>query len=260
MLTLENSFLLNNPSVVVVGCGGTGAFVAEGLLRLFTGRGARFLLVDHDRVERHNLLRQQFYREDLGRFKSQALAERLANQYNREVSYSVYPYTGRLLESRVMGSGFYEPANLLIGCVDNAAARRAINDPGFSITSTWVVDAGNDTSFGQVLVGNSDDVAFLSEDRWLRLPSPLRQRPDLLTAAPTAPVDVDCAAALDLVDQDPTINHMMASLVLQMVRRLVAGTCPWMGLYLDLEQGTVVPNYATEEAVARICPVERYRR
>ena len=63
---------------------------------------------------------------------------------------------------------------------------------------------------------------------------------------------MDCAAALDLTDQDPTINQMMASLVLQVVRRMVAGTCPFMGLYLDMEQGTVTPSYATPETVARV--------
>ena len=53
---------------------------------------------------------------------------------------------------------------------------------------------------------------------------------------------MDCAAALDLTDQDPTINQMMASLVIQIVRRMVAGTCPFMGLYLDMELGTVTPT------------------
>ena len=38
---------------------------------------------------------------------------------------------------------------------------------------------------------------------------------------------------------------MMASLVIQVVRRMVAGACPFMGLYLDLEQGTVTPSYVT---------------
>ena len=61
-------------------------------------------------------------------------------------------------------------------------------------------------------------------------------------------------ASLDLTDQDPTINQMMASLVLQVVRRMAAGTCLFMGLYLDMEQGTVTPTYATPEAVARVAP------
>ena len=41
---------------------------------------------------------------------------------------------------------------------------------------------------------------------------------------------------------DPTINQMMASLVLQVVRRMVAGTCPFMGLYLDMEAGHGHPD------------------
>ena len=58
---LDNAFLLDNPWITVVGCGGTGGFVAEGLCRLFQGRQATIVLVDHDRVEPHNLLRQNFW-------------------------------------------------------------------------------------------------------------------------------------------------------------------------------------------------------
>ena len=64
---LDNAFLLDNPWITVVGCGGTGGFVAEGLCRLFQGREATIVLVDHDRVEPHNLLRQNFYAEDVGK-------------------------------------------------------------------------------------------------------------------------------------------------------------------------------------------------
>ena len=45
---------------------------------------------------------------------------------------------------------------------------------------------------------------------------------------------------------------MMASLVLMVVRRMVAGACSFMGLYLDMEQGTVTPIYATPEAAERV--------
>ena len=89
-------------------------------------------------------------------------------------------------------------------------------------------------------------------DTCLLAPAPTLQRPDLLTAVSTRPPDVDCAAALDLTDQDPTINQMMASLVLQVVRRMVAGTCPFLGLYLDMDQGTVTPSYVTPETVVRL--------
>ena len=124
---LDNEFLLDNPWITVVGCGGTGGFVAEGLCRLFQGREARIVLVDHDRVEPHNLLRQNFYAGDVGQFKSQALADRLAKAYNRPVGYSVYPFREYDDDSRPNRHNY--PGlidfgeSLIIGCADNAAAR-----------------------------------------------------------------------------------------------------------------------------------------
>ena len=257
---LDNSFLLENPWITVVGCGGTGGFVAESLCRLFQGREATIALVDHDRVEPHNLLRQNFHREDVGRFKSQALAERLSRNYERPIGYSTYPfqeYYANPHGHRYPGLPAYGNC-LIIGCADNAAARRAMAECLPDRPNVWLIDAGNDTNWGQALIGNFtgqgyhvQERAFIDETCHL-LPAPTIQRPDLLTAVPTTPPDVDCAAALDLTDQDPTINQMMAALVIQIVRRMVAGTCPFMGLYLDMDQGTVTPSYATPENVERV--------
>ena len=255
---LDNEFLIDRPWITVVGCGGTGGFVAEGLCRLFTGREATIVLVDHDRVEPHNLLRQNFYADDVGRFKSQALADRLAKAYGRPIGYSVYAFRGD--ESGSEGHrypGLPAYGNLIIGCADNAAARRAMAECLQGDPRQWLIDAGNDTNWGQILVGNVaeprpwEEPVFADQTCYL-LPAPTLQRPDLLTTVPTTPADLDCAAALDLTDQDPTINQVMASLVLQVVRRMVAGTCPFMGLYLDMEQGTVTPSYVTPEAVGRV--------
>ena len=146
--------------------------------------------------------------------------------------------------------------NLIIGCADNALARRAMAECLPGDPQRWLIDAGNDTNWGQVLVGNVAERVALEEppftgETFHLAPAPTLQRPDLLTAVSTRPPDVDCAAALDLTDQDPTINQMMASLVLQVVRRMVAGTCPFMALYLDMDQGTVTPRYVTPETVER---------
>ena len=153
---LDNAFLLDNPWITVVGCGGTGGFVAEGLCRLFQGREATIVLVDHDRVEPHNLLRQNFYAEDVGKFKSQALADRLARAYRRPVGYSVYPFRDE--DSRPNGHRYPGLPNygdcLIIGCADNAAARRAMAECLPGDPCRWLIDAGNDTNWGQVLVGN----------------------------------------------------------------------------------------------------------
>ena len=196
----------------------------------------------------------------MGRFKSQALADRLARAYRRPVGYSVYHF--REEDSRSDGGRYpglpHYGNSLLIGCADNAAARRAMAEclPGGPRAGV-LIDAGNDTNWGQVLIGNVAEPVTLEEPPFTGetchlAPAPTLQRPDLLTAVSTRPPDVDCAAALDLIDQDPTINQMMASLVLQVVRRMAAGTCPFMGLYLDMEQGTVTPRYVTPEAVDRL--------
>src|SRR4030042_2681916 len=98
--------LREGDTILVVGCGGTGGFVAEGLCRMLAGARFDLVLVDHDRVEQRNLHRQNFYSEDLDKFKPQALAERLARKFGRPAGYSVNPF--QLIESRpglVIGRG-----------------------------------------------------------------------------------------------------------------------------------------------------------
>lgn len=110
-------------------------------------------LIDPDRVEEHDLLRQNFYPGDVGRFKSQALAERLSRQYGRPIRYSIYPFGNELMGEEFGGHLARRMAQgIIIGCVDNAAARQSIAE-GFQY-SNWWIDAGNGRSSGQVLIGN----------------------------------------------------------------------------------------------------------
>ena len=84
------------------------------------------------------------------------------------------------------------------------------------------------------------------------VPSPAMQRPDILAPAPDEHLDVDCAAALDLHDQDPLVNQTMAMLVMQMVYRMATRRCSWMNIYLDLETGMMNAQEVTPEAVHRV--------
>ena len=257
-------------NIIVVGVGGTGGFLAEALCRLVTGRRENILLIDHDIVEPHNLLRQNFSRPDIGRHKSQVLAERLAGTFGRPIGYINEPFTYEMFRNQPMNLDnqnefMYRSArpDIIIGCVDNAKAReelaKVINDKSTPNTP-WIVDTGNGRNWGQILIGNSkyDEESHYSFDETTcyRLPIPTIQRPDLLTYVPEEPPDIDCAAAMDLTDQDPTINQMMASLTVQMIRRMLAGTCPFMSLYADLDHGTVTPTYATPENVSRVTGID----
>lgn len=116
MYLLSNNFTRSGSyQVVLVGCGGTGGFAAEGLCRILPAR-VPLILVDHDRVEERNLARQNFSPDEIGASKSEALANRLARRYRRAIAYSTYP--AAMMELSHSG--------IVIGCVDNGLARRDI--------------------------------------------------------------------------------------------------------------------------------------
>jgi hypothetical protein len=243
LYTLDNDFATRfKYEVMIVGCGGTGGFVAEGLCRLLPVN-VPLVLVDPDRVEERNLRRQNFFTEELGKLKSEALAQRLSQKYHRAIAYSILPVSLTPL-------GFN---SLVIGCVDNGPARRDIAarfTATYGNAPAWWVDAGNGENFGQILIGNRSGAAQYrtteKDARFYSLPLPSQQRPDLLRQQPVV------ASCADLDEQGPTINQSMSALVIEVVRRLISGTCPWIQLYLDLELGTLQPVLATPETVEDI--------
>jgi len=250
MYKLNNHLLPNYANqalkVCVVGCGGTGGFVAEGLCRLLED-DVVLLLVDHDHVEERNLVRQNFYKNELGMLKSEALARRLCTKYYRRIAYLTNPIS--MLETM---------PEIIIGCVDNGLARRDIADKiiknwkSQSLYRGWWVDAGNGHNFGQVLIGNcpTDYIKKTFETKaevCYGLPLPTEQRPDLLLELPPAPA---CAEAVARDEQSPTINQCVGALVLEVVRRILNGTCSWMQLSLDMDTGTLTPTLATPENIA----------
>mgnify|MGYP005851169077 CR=1 FL=1 len=71
----EGQLKLLRSTVAVIGAGGLGGYVVEGLARMGVGR---LIVVDGDVFEEHNLNRQLFCTEaDLGRSKAQVAAERV---------------------------------------------------------------------------------------------------------------------------------------------------------------------------------------
>ncbi len=252
-------------TIVLVGCGGTGGFLAEAVCRLLLGRAAQLCLVDPDHVEPHNVARQAFDQADLGRFKAEVLAERLARRFGHEVGYSVLPYDAAL-HAEVFGDA-RSRLNLLLGCVDNSAARRAIaatlegRGSAYAYSHpppVWWLDAGNGPNSGQVLLGNTTRPealrgAFVPSIELCRaLPAPSLQRPDLLEAPPAPRPMPDCAEAVAAGDQGPTVNQVAAALAASYVEKLLAGTCRWMATYFDMDDGTLACVPAEPKSVAAI--------
>lgn len=243
--------------ICLIGCGGTGSFVAEGLCRILP-QDQTLLLIDYDRVEQRNLIRQHFYPGDLGKFKSQALAERLSRLYHRRIAYGVSPYDREALHMS-MGMGYSVPAALIIGCVDNPSARTKLKDLQYD---DWWIDAGNSYQSGQVLLGNTTDKEFLNNcfDEGLqlvnRLPAPNIQQPSLLLPNVSPKPVPSCAEAIEAEEQSPVINQAMATLVLDMVYKLGRGELDIMASYIDLGSGTLSTVPADPVTVARMISVK----
>jgi PRTRC genetic system ThiF family protein len=259
--TIDFSELQRNPTVVVVGVGGTGSLVADGLCRLLTGTDVRLILDDYDIVEEHNLLRQAFYAGDVGKFKAQVLAERLSRQYGRPVGYTIFPFEKDIFDEHIGAGMIHKAMNMLIiGCTDNAAARRKISE-SMKWTNCWI-DSGNGHSSGQVLIGNTNSKAELrecfDEDNKIvkRLPTPSLQSPMLLIP-PTVPEKPrDCAEAVVDNDQNPIINQAMATLVLDFVWKLLSGKLTHMGAYIDMDAGTLHYVPANPVTVSRMFSIK----
>ena len=104
----------------IIGCGSVGATVAENIARCGV---KNFTIWDFDKVEPHNLANQIFRKKDIGKLKTEALADILC-EINPEISESIElkseGWNGELI------SGY------VFLCVDNIELRKAIVEKHFS--------------------------------------------------------------------------------------------------------------------------------
>jgi molybdopterin-synthase adenylyltransferase len=108
-------------SAAVVGLGGLGGYVVEGLARMGVGH---LILMDGDVFAEHNLNRQLFSSEaNIGRSKAEAARERVA-QINSAVEMAVYDsfVTAETLPARLQG------ADVVVDCTDQLPIRITLQD------------------------------------------------------------------------------------------------------------------------------------
>ena len=253
-------FNYNLIRVYLVGCGGTGSFLVPHLCRIAnflhsTGRTMTITLVDFDRVEQQNLWRQNFCAAELGYNKAQALAARYGTMFPKLNIGVVEHYV-----DRVSLNGAFP--TLIIGCVDNAAARKNIEDlmvdyvslmaHGYDRVPCWWIDCGNDYTHGQVAIGNWYSVEFedyeLELATCLRLPLPTIQYPQLLKQN-QEPENVSCAEQAMLNGQSLNINSHMAIIAGEMVHQLVNSQLKRMRTEVDIFRGSMRSTYISQENI-----------
>jgi PRTRC genetic system ThiF family protein len=256
----------NTLRFIVVGAGGTGSFVVPSLARLIyelrqqQNKPVEMLIVDPDVVETGNIPRSNFCFAEVGRFKAQTLAERIATAWGIETSFSCEKFdTEKHLKS---SNSDYRSLTIIVGCVDNHMARREMHRAlgefrGYGDASRlWWIDGGNGKSSGQVLLGSTTkrlkpEQYFTGTSICRALPAPTLHHPDLLEPEKT-PVSSEesCPERVRLGEQGLNVNQRVAIEMAEMLSSmLLTRSLKRFAVYFDLESGTTKSAYCTPTAV-----------
>lgn len=239
-------------TVYLVGTGGTGSFVAFHLARLAWAAkeknfDLRLIFIDPDTVELKNVGRQAFAPAELGQPKAVALARRYSYAFGLQIESRVTRFQAGMVDGNFGGLA------LVIGCVDNAAARREMAKVTYH-KRIWWLDAGNDKFSGQVMIGNAAKMEIDPTGFAVAVPRPDAQWPELLAdtatpdpVAPDAPA-LSCAQLLAMEAQSLMINQAMAGIVGTYAFRLImARDLEVMKTYINLESLSMQSEAITGE-------------
>jgi hypothetical protein len=136
---------LNFSNVILIGLGGTGSYLVSPLSRYLSYNNLHdnLYLFDGDRVEPHNLQRQNLINRD-GKFKLDCLI--IEDPYDRVVKKKTY--LNYLYDSQHLTNGL----NLIISCVDNNRTRHDNLNSLHSSCRDWIyITPGNSDTKGQVV-------------------------------------------------------------------------------------------------------------
>jgi len=231
--------------VTLVGCGGTGSFLALHLARLAYHlrerwhRRVHLAFVDPDRVELRNVGRQNFAPAEVGQNKAWALMQRCNRAFGLDVVAQQARFSADMIDVQ-----YNDDLRLVVGCVDNNAARRDIHDVVAKQKGRlWWLDCGNHRHSGQVLLGNREDLtgpAISPLGYCVGLPLPSVQHPDLLEDEPGPAAGAASCAELALADaQGLMINQALAAYAAQYVYRLaVTRDLDLHATYINLAGGS----------------------
>ena len=110
---------LKNKRLVICGVGAIGSNLVENLAR----QGfANFRAIDFDRVEEHNINNQIYTENDIGKYKSQALEDRVLDINRGDVDV-----VWKKLDADNIKKNFKD-ADLVLDCFDNVPSRKLVSD------------------------------------------------------------------------------------------------------------------------------------
>src|SRR5271169_450039 len=226
--------------VLVIGAGGTGSAIVMGLpyldqaMRVWGHRyGLDVAMMDADTVSEANCVRQPFSISDIGQNKATVLINRINLFWGK--NWSAIP---NHFHARFFDRNQDKCPDLVFGCVDTRAARKAIEDSfsrALSRVGYWL-DLGNNAASGQFVLGQPLNARNRRKADRLRTASELF--PEI--SDPEAGEDPlpSCSAVEALDRQEPFINQTLALNALAMLGQLFRyGKLSYHGAFFNARTG-----------------------
>lgn len=220
--------------VIVVGAGGTGSMLLDGLARLDAAlrvqghAGMDVTVYDHDTFSPANFGRQRCSQADAGFNKSVLMVMRLNAFYG--LDWTAVP-------EQYEPTGHYINADLVVGCVDRGLFRHTLGASFADKPSdTLYLDAGNGASTAQVILGH------LGNPReGQRLPNVYDLYGDELLAGDESDLP-SCSLAEALLRQRWSINPLVADVAMSLLDQLFQrGGLDQHGALINLDPIQVSP-------------------
>lgn len=174
-MNILNNF--ENVQIIQFGCGGTGSWLVPLCaklvnvikeLKLRVEQNIKYMLVDGDIIEERNILRQNFEKFDIGKFKTLSLINKYSfsfpsiNCHSQMIKrkFELEDLFIRCLQQfdlEITNLGKRKTIFIIIGCIDNNIARRLIHKSlksyfkGHHYRAAIYIDSGNNLHNGQVI-------------------------------------------------------------------------------------------------------------
>ena len=219
-------------NIIIVGCGGTGAnYIVELGRYLYQNPVScmcSLLLIDGDVVEASNISRQPFSPVDVGRKKAEVMSEILQEAFG--VGCRFYPEY--LLSHNERSSLVSEDImTIVIGAVDNHACRKVLHKYFLMNDNCIYLDAANEYSAGEVVIGVKVNGSTLAHDR-------AYYYPEILTDKSVPKTEESCLT-VNTREPQHLITNLFAALLLLKCTVEVITDSGWSGgiYYFDAFKG-----------------------
>jgi PRTRC genetic system ThiF family protein len=197
-------FLVRPITISLIGAGGTGSHVADGLaslectLRNLGHPGFRVNLYDAGRVRRANIGRQRFTEADIGHYKVDVLTHRL----------NMFYQLGWVANARNVEPGHDVLGDLVLTCTDSAIFRAKLGKAYRERTShTLWLDVGNGAMSGQAILGHLAG----KTNAPMRLPNVFDLYPELSKMQAADRDAPSCSMEEAIARQEWPINRLVAT-------------------------------------------------